>query len=635
MLSINIRKSNLPIIQETNLVSSKKIGIDINLEWIIQVSYHDKNISEIVEKLIIDLFITKIDKYWDVYNSFSLILEKLNKELRNLSKNYNLDNINIFLGIVQWDIFHFSILWNYSIYLIKNNKIVDIADWMQWKNLEFSYISSGNVNVGDMIFLANLNLLDYITKDDIFEIIKTEKIDKLEIIEQILSQEAISEQYNIISISNTTDKPQEAKNIALNVIKDKFISIADKIKENEKVWTIIEQIKSRIDLKNKYVYISFLAIGILISVWLLYAVIGWILSNQLAKSMPEQYKNKLIEAKLILERTNKDIGNKEVFDANIKKAEDMIFEVRWKNVFLNDVNKLLDYISVLKKQSNGIETINLVPEKQEIAFNDANFGLNWIFELNKKYYFVGKNALIGPYIKWENPKKYSYPDGEEVISADITPEWYIYLMTKSSRVMQFYKQEFKYVNLEWQKVWESWVTLKSYNSNIYILWDKLNQIYRHKPSVNWFSAKSPLIDEKDSKNLIMNDFAIDWGFYIFKKDLSIDKFFSAPSYNKKSIIINWIKETTYINKSDITPKMLVWQNLNYIYILMDNKIWIFEPDSKSYKDVKSVKYIWQLEPSDGKMDSIFVPKDWTILIWNKNWVYIINFEVSDNKVIVR
>lgn len=635
MLNLNIRRSNLPILKETNLVSSKKIAIDINLEWIIQISFHDKNISEIIEKLIIDMFITKIDKYWDVYNSFSLILEKLNKELRNLAKNYNLDNINIFLWIVQWDVFHFSILWNYSIYLIKNNKIVDIADWMQWKNLEFSYISSWNVNIWDMIFLSNLNLLDYITKDDIFEIIKTDKIDKLEIIEQILSQEAVSEQYNIISISNTTEKPKEVKNIAINVVKEKFISIADKIKGNEKVGTVIEQIKSKIDLKNKYVYLTFLSIGVLVSIGLLYAVIGSILSGQIEKSMPEQYKNKLIEAKLILERTNKDIWNKEVFDANIKKAEDIIFEVRWKNVFLNDVNKLLDYISLLKKQSNWIETFVLSDDKQEIAFKNIDFSIVWIFELNKKYYFVWKNSLIGPYIKWENPKTYNYPDWEEVISADITPEWYIYLMTKTSRILQFYKQEFKYVNVEWQKTWENWVEIKCYNSNIYVLWDKLNQIYRHKPSVNGFSAKAPLIDEKDSKTLIMNDFAIDGWFYVFKKDLSIDKFFSSPSYNNKSIVINWIKNTTYENKSSIVPKIFVWQNLNYIYILMDNKIWIFEPDSKSYKDVKGVKYIWQLEPSEWLVNSIFVPKDWTIFIWNKKWAYLIHFEVSDNKVIVR
>lgn len=635
MLNINIRKSNLPIIQETNFVTSKKIALDINLEGLIQISYTDRNLVDIVEKLVIDLLITKIDKYGDVYDSFSLILEKLNKELKVLSKDYNLDTINIFLWIIQWDVLHFSILGNYSIYLIKNSKIIDIAEWMQGKNLEFSYISSWNVNVSDMIFLSNLNLLDYITKDDIFEIIRTKKIDKLEIIEQILSQEATNEQYNLISISNTTEYTEESKNIAFDLIKGKFLSLKDKLIENEKVDTIVTKLKNKINLKNKYVYLWFLSVWILMSAVFLYSIISSILNNELQKSVPEQYKTKLIEAKLILDRSNKDLWNKEVFDANIKKAESLIFEVRWKNIFLNDVNKLLDFISLLKKQSNWIETFNLENDKQEIAFKDANFGLIWIFEVSKKYYFIGKNSLIWPYIKWEEPKTYNYPDWEEIISADVTPEWNIFLLTKTYRILQFYKQSFKYINVGWQQTWENSIWIKTFNSNLYLLSDKKNQIYRHKPWVNWFSAKSPLIDDKDTKNLLMYDFAIDWWFYILNNDLSIEKFFSSPSYIKKSIIINWIKNTTYVNNSNTPPKMTVWLNLNYIYILMDNKIWIFEPDSRNYKDVKWVKYVWQLEPSDSTINSIFVPKDWTIYVWNKAWVYLVNFEISDNKVVVR
>ena len=68
---------------------------------------------------------------------------------------------------------------------------------------------------------------------------------------------------------------------------------------------------------------------------------------------------------------------------------------------------------------------------------------------------------------------------------------------------------------------------------------------------------------------------------------------------------------------------------------MDNKIWIFEADSRNYKDVKSIKYIWQLESSEWNIDTIYVPKDGIIYIWNTTWVYVINFDVSDNKVIVR
>jgi hypothetical protein len=37
----------------------------------------------------------------------------------------------VFLGIVEDDTLHFSILGDYNVYLIKNNKIIDIADGMQ------------------------------------------------------------------------------------------------------------------------------------------------------------------------------------------------------------------------------------------------------------------------------------------------------------------------------------------------------------------------------------------------------------------------------------------------------------------------------------------------------------------------
>ncbi len=338
---------------------------------------------------------------------------------------------------------------------------------------------------------------------------------------------------------------------------------------------------------------------------------------------------------MILERTNKDIWNKEVFDSNIKKAENLIFEVRWKKLFMNDVKKLLDYISILKKQANWIETFTLTADKAQILFTNKDFWLVWIYEVWKKYFYVWKNSVVWPFIKWENPKTYTYPDWEEVISADVTPEWNVFLLTKSNRVLEFTKQDFKYVNVEWQRTWENTIWIKSFNWNLYTLSTTKNQIYKHKPGVSWFSAKSALLDEKISKWLVISDFAIDWGFYLLKQDLTLDKFFTTPTFEKKSIVINNTKNSSYTNNSNITPKLLIWQNLNYIYMLMDNKIWIFEPDNRNYRDVKSIKYVWQLESSEWKINSIFVPKDWSIIVWNENWAYEIHFEISDNKVIIR
>ena len=126
---------------------------------------------------------------------------------------------------------------------------------------------------------------------------------------------------------------------------------------------------------------------------------GGIFTQKANTVIPEEYKNKLIEAQLIIEKSNKDMGNRDVFNANMKKAEEIIFEVRKKQIFLNDVKKLLGDISVLKKQMNGVESFDPKTSPSEYIFEDLDFGVNSIFQINKKLYFIGKTSLIGPYIK--------------------------------------------------------------------------------------------------------------------------------------------------------------------------------------------------------------------------------------------
>ncbi|MBP8016727.1 hypothetical protein KAZ01_01855, partial [Candidatus Gracilibacteria bacterium] len=203
MLNIEIKKSNLPITKEKNFTTSKKIVLDIGLEVVFQINFPQKNILNVIDNLIIDLVLSKNQKETDSYNSFSILLETLNREIKKLNKTYSLQNLNIFIGIIQQETFHFSILGNYSIYLIKNNKILNIADGMQGKNLEFSYISSGNIGPSDNIYISNVKILDYITKDDIFEISKLkDDHEKINIIERLFIEENINEQYEIILLSN-------------------------------------------------------------------------------------------------------------------------------------------------------------------------------------------------------------------------------------------------------------------------------------------------------------------------------------------------------------------------------------------------------------------------------------------------
>jgi ribosome-associated translation inhibitor RaiA len=97
MLNIEIKKSSLPLLKENRFSSSKKIIIDLNIEVVIQINFSQKNVLNIIENLIIDLILSHTEKERDVYNSFSFILEKLNKEIKKLSKDSNFSNLNIFI----------------------------------------------------------------------------------------------------------------------------------------------------------------------------------------------------------------------------------------------------------------------------------------------------------------------------------------------------------------------------------------------------------------------------------------------------------------------------------------------------------------------------------------------------------
>ena len=68
---------------------------------------------------------------------------------------------------------------------------------------------------------------------------------------------------------------------------------------------------------------------------------------------------------------------------------------------------------------------------------------------------------------------------------------------------------------------------------------------------------------------------------------------------------------------------------------MNNKIWIFSPNTNNYKNVSSLNYLWQIEWNNNKIQEFFINYDWEIIILNKLWLYKVNFEVSNDKIILR
>jgi hypothetical protein len=118
-----------------------------------------------------------------------------------------------------------------------------------------------------------------------------------------------------------------------------------------------------------------------VSLLLLFGIIQSLFNPLSNPFIPEEYKNKLIEAELILSKVGKDLGNREAFDLNIKRAETIIYEVREKQLFAEDVKKLLDLVSILKKEMNGITSFIPAKNQTEYAFGpESTMNLLGIFE---------------------------------------------------------------------------------------------------------------------------------------------------------------------------------------------------------------------------------------------------------------
>jgi hypothetical protein len=93
-----------------------------------------------------------------------------------------------------------------------------------------------------------------------------------------------------------------------------------------------------------------------------------------------------------------------------------------------------------------------------------------------------------------------------------------------------------------------------------------------------------------------------------KNDLSLVKFFRSPKYRLESIVINKLpKNYTLENNSNV--KIFTRPNLSYVYMLLNNKIWIFEPNTRISSDTKSLTYLGQIEGKNDPIISFNVPRD--------------------------
>ncbi|PIE85085.1 hypothetical protein CSA08_04040 [Candidatus Gracilibacteria bacterium] len=620
-----------------NIIINRNISLDEGLECFLLISSSDLTLADNVLNKILDLIIDKIGKE-DSYSDFSLALQNINSFLKQWNKDLEKElKINIIIGLLDENTFLFSEIGKVSCYLIKNNnELLEVTD-KKYNKKQFGFISSGELSEGEIIVMGTHKLLNYLSNSDFLDGARLDTLEAFnENIVDILNSEIIEKNLGITSIKYKSNGVLNNKSSKFLFIKEFFIKLLDN-NFSKKIIASYFVLKDKISKKSKTIKNIIFILGIIISFFLLYSIILNIVGNNSYMEKKVEYTKDLEKAKSYVVVASENINNPDLFNLNINNAEKIIETIKKEKLFLNDLNKMKDDISILKKQFNGVEIFE--ENSNNKVFVGEIPGAVKILKKDKKLYVIGKNGVY--LLDQENLKMQPYIfekldiDEEYFIDATVLVSDII-LLTNKSKIVKFNKGYFNFVDVKGQKVWQNSKNIESYGRNIYLLGQENNQIYKHSKSGARFNSALNYLKDEDVKNIgNIRSIAIDGGIYILKNDLSMLKFFASPKYRIEKLILNKLPKN-YNVEVDNNIEIKTRANLNYVYMLLNNKIFIFKPNRKVYNDVKSLMYLGQIEGKSYKIIDFYPSHDGEIIVLNESGLYKLNFDVDeDDKIILR
>jgi len=357
--------------------------------------------------------------------------------------------------------------------------------------------------------------------------------------------------------------------------------------------------------------------GMFVCFVLLYFILSSFVSLSSGTRDTEQSKEDLLKAREFVRFASENINNPDIFSLYIEDGETLAQEIADKELFLNDVGKILDDITVLKKQFNGIETFVINENNTLYASPDLTDPVK-VVSVSGKVFVVTETSVIGPVIAGQDPDIHAFDqfsDNDYFIDVAVQ-DTNIILLTSNGKIVNFAKNNFfSYLDVQDQPTWEDSNIVSSYGSNIYLLGKLRDQIFRHKKVAGKFNAGAEYLTEEDSeKTGIILGLAIDGGIYILKRDLSLVKLFVSPRYRLETITLNGLPKN--YDREDESKKISIYtaNNLNYFYMLLENRVLVFEPNTNRYQDTKSMKYLGQVEARDFDIVDFFVANDGEIYL---------------------
>jgi len=622
-----------------NFIKCQHITLENDIEAVILFSLKDKKLEELLYNKIIDVLIDRIHPK-NVYKDFSHALENINGFLMSWKHDDNSwENLSAIIGIYAKKTFFFSTVGRASCYLYNSHgDVIEITDKSDISK-DFSFISSGEVADGESLIMSNTRLYDVLSSDDIKDALKYWLIPQAgDTIESILLRE------------------HTWKNVVTCILQKKWIV------EETKLWKYLEKAKYIIFscLDNNYAKTGIsriyqlrdkilgqwkrtqqvvLWIWVILATYLLFTVVSWFFQITSQTWWVGQAREQLLQAQEYIVTASENMNDEDVFSYNIEAAEDIIAQINDQELFLGDITKLQTNISSLQKKINGIEVFSIWDDDILTSFDATKTPIGLVDVAGKKY-FIGANSVIGPLANSAEPTEYIFSElssGDTFVSAT-SQDNDIVIITQSGKLVRFSGNNFSYVDVANQDTWSNSPIIENYARNIYLLSDEQNQILMHRKAGENYEAAVPYLNDEDAiSTWRILDIAIDGGIYILKLDGTMLKLFRSPAYRLESLSLNNLPKN--YNFSNLTtgnlPSIQTQANLTNVYMLLDNRILIFKPNTLRFQDVKSLKYVGQIEWQNRAIKKFYVENDGEIYFTDSQWVYKIEFEILEDRIIMK
>lgn len=621
-------------------VKAQKISLDFGWELIYFYTCSDEAFSDLFQNKILESLLDRIT-WKNAYKDFSRWLEVVNAFLEGWRKESKSFDLTALIGLYDGRAFHFSTIWSASVLLwnLRGN-IIEVSDKDDTPK-NFHFISSGDIGEGETLILSNTRLLSILSKDDIEDGLGTKYIQSCgENIEHILHLEKIEETIVCISfrLSGLNEKKQQSQ--FLQNISYSFYKCLDNDMVKKILWYLFH-IRDSILRKQKHTVQIIFWLWMLLSIIVLYIFISSLFSLASKTQDVTILQDKLVEARDFLDTASQNINNIDAYEMYISEVELRVSELEEKNVFTEDVEKLRTDMIILEWQINGVQAFDTSWDTIYHLFSEERDIVKLLRTNSGRLYAVHPRSISWPIVWTESAENFIYSAlnaSDSFIDAAVVGNE-ILIQTAEGKVISFgSNNRFGVVNVTGQDTWFRSPVIQSFNQNIYTLSENTRQIYMYRRSWSNYLEGAPYLTEEDVSSIEgIRAIGIDGGIYILKNDGLFLKLFRSPNYRLESLTLNRLPRNymSLVTSSDIKIDMSASASFRYIYVLVWNRVFVFEPNSTRPADTKSLRFMGQIESRWSNIEAFHVVSDGDLFFADRKGVYRVRFDIEDFGVVIR